>query len=644
MSYAGNSISYPIGRSGLLTDANAYDIPPQNLLQALNIELKNSVIQKDYGSRRWNDIALSGSIHAAFDWWPNDIQQFLIAACADNKIYRYENPESVVEVTGPALTINHNQVCILPCGAESQGRAKKLLIMTGNNQVQVISGTNTTRTNIATPAADWTTSFPRFGLLHRSRPVLFGNDSDPHRIYLGDPDNHEIFTGANFLQFSVFPGEGERLISGAIYRGRLLLFKYPRGVYYLVDDDPDPANWFVKKLTDEFGIASAYAIARVQDDLVAKNSTGSVSAFSGIQEFGDIESADILNALRVENYFITRTSSQGTPLTHMLYHEARKTSYLTYQSSGGSGNDFMLKADLQNDPPAIMAVDKDDPNILFLRRVEGQLKPFYGHTDGFIYEMLREDREIVLLDRPLHGPAATDAGAGAMSAGTYVYKVTFYNHTTGLETDAGYPSNAVTIAGSRQIALTEVPIDVRGIATQRRIYRNFVGTTIFYRHGTITDNTTTTYADNSDSFAATVSPPAYNGFSTAYTSRFQTAHTDFKFADPALDKKTKIFDFIEVGFYPTGDWNISLSYYIDGKFQETLTFPLTWGNRLNDNFATDDAILAGEVPRSIRKRIRGMGRTISFVVENAQQKRNFKIAALRVYFRPGNEKQKERES
>lgn len=98
---------------------------------------------------------------------------------------------------------------------------------------------------------------------------------------------------------------------------------------------------------------------------------------------------------------------------------------------------------------------------------------------------------------PSTAPTAADGGAGSMSAGDYAYKVTFLS-AAGVETDPGPASNTLTLAGSRQVDLTGIPVGTAGEdVSGRKLYRTSdTGTTYLYV-ATISDNTTTTYTDNS---------------------------------------------------------------------------------------------------------------------------------------------------
>lgn len=105
---------------------------------------------------------------------------------------------------------------------------------------------------------------------------------------------------------------------------------------------------------------------------------------------------------------------------------------------------------------------------------------------------------------PIEPPGAlTDnlagAGAGNVDNGDHKYVVTFVNFDGG-ETIAGTASGGVTVVDKTadgKVALTAIPTGTVIAVKQRKVYRSKVGDlTKFYLLTTITDNTTTTYTDN----------------------------------------------------------------------------------------------------------------------------------------------------
>jgi hypothetical protein len=105
---------------------------------------------------------------------------------------------------------------------------------------------------------------------------------------------------------------------------------------------------------------------------------------------------------------------------------------------------------------------------------------------------------VAMVPKPTTAPAAAgQVGAGAISAGTYFYRVSFLNAdgVYGEASDAG----TVTIATPKDITVSSIPVCPAGNdCTGRIIWRRGPTTTTYYLLTTITDNTTTTYNDVTD--------------------------------------------------------------------------------------------------------------------------------------------------
>lgn len=144
---------------------------------------------------------------------------------------------------------------------------------------------------------------------------------------------------------------------------------------------------------------------------------------------------------------------------------------------------------------------------------------------------------------------------------------------------------------------------------------------------------------------------------TSYVGEFQTPHMDFGFVDARvsgqLDSKNKIFDHLEMRYYPQGDYPIYVAVYIDQLYSETLVFNQEADDLLADTSVAandfmlsdsdtdpDGSLLAGEDVKFLRRKLHGQGRTISFRPYNSGLNENFKIASLLVAFRAGGQQER----
>lgn len=133
----------------------------------------------------------------------------------------------------------------------------------------------------------------------------------------------------------------------------------------------------------------------------------------------------------------------------------------------------------------------------------------------------------------------------------------------------------------------------------------------------------------------------------AYTGAFQLQHLDFSMANPmasmqgqSMGSIEKLFDFIAVHYVPANSSaQLSCDYYIDGRYIETITFPLAQYKRPTlDNMQLDvDRAAAGNTETSIRI-IRGAGKTLSAYFYNSSANQSFAVPAVTIYFRPGGDK------
>jgi len=122
----------------------------------------------------------------------------------------------------------------------------------------------------------------------------FGNANDPHRIYYSTPGDHEDFTGTGSGSILVYPGEGLRLAAGISFAGRLFLWKYPHGIYWIDDSSTTLAEWKAKRLSRAIGMAGPLGLAMTDSDVVFMSSDGYPQILTAVQEFGDAKSAAIM--------------------------------------------------------------------------------------------------------------------------------------------------------------------------------------------------------------------------------------------------------------------------------------------------------------------------------------------------------------
>lgn len=126
--------------------------------------------------------------------------------------------------------------------------------------------------------------------------------------------------------------------------------------------------------------------------------------------------------------------------------------------------------------------------------------------------------------------------------------------------------------------------------------------------------------------------------STAYEGSFQTPHIDFRFADPSLANKTKLFNYLAITYGPESTGDLSCDYFIDGKYIDTVVFPLVQyeSPELDVFLLSTDRLAYGGQETAMRK-LSGFGRTISFKFYNSGSNESFRVTSLTVGFKPAGQ-------
>lgn len=110
---------------------------------------------------------------------------------------------------------------------------------------------------------------------------------------------------------------------------------------------------------------------------------------------------------------------------------------------------------------------------------------------------------------------AVSQGTGGLTGG-YQYKLTAVNSAL-VESDVG-PVSPTFTAASATIGVSAIPVMPQSFGvSSRRLYRTVAGGSVFKRIATLSDNTTTTYSDNTPDASLGVTAPADNGVPPNYS-------------------------------------------------------------------------------------------------------------------------------
>ena len=385
MSYDGNIAEMPLGLGGLDASENLSSVDITRLIKAFNVEITDRMIKKEGGTTNVNSTAISGgpAIVGGCDFWPTTGTQVLVIATSDGKIYKSTDGGATLTAIKTGLGSDKKTV-FCEGGSEEAGNEKKLFIFNGNDPVQVLKASDLTQTtDITTPAADWATAQPVKGCVHNGRLWVIKG----HFLYGSMITDHEDFTTAGSQLFQVYSGEGSYLTNMVSIFGRLYLFKYPTGIYYLDDSDNDSTYWGVRKVTGKIGCAGVDALDYGKNEVAYMSADGGIHYLSGTDQFGDVKDSDFAALLNIDKYLKENTRRNRLDRAVLRYNEDKKTLYAVYTKSASSRNDLIVKINFEDiQVPKASITTKDDCESIWLAvdSTSKITKTQLGSSNGFI--------------------------------------------------------------------------------------------------------------------------------------------------------------------------------------------------------------------------------------------------------------------
>jgi hypothetical protein len=395
MAFRGLIATLPVGQTGFNGSKNASMLGPGDLSYTEGVDIDGAVLIKDGGADKLNAVALGAGVMSGANWYPapgnpNDLV-FLTNGQIRKDVGAGTFPTLLASVGVPTLF----PPFFVPGGGEASGQARKMFIFNEAAQVQVIIGTANTAAAISTPPADWAASFPIFGVQHANRMWAGGNANDPHRIYFSQVTDHQIYTGAGAGSLSVFPGEGEQLVGGISFRGLLVLFKYPRGVYVVDSRDPDVVNWRVDRLNNAIGAASPFCIVQISNDILLLDSTGHFHLMSSVNDFSDVSASDISHKQNIGVFMRANVSLIKMRRAMGAWYGNKSKAWFMVPLTGSTHNNLRIIVDF-NDAKAgarFYLSRRDVGDALWMRPdTLGTAKPMLGDDAGFVWLMDEEER------------------------------------------------------------------------------------------------------------------------------------------------------------------------------------------------------------------------------------------------------------
>tara|TARA_Y100000310_G_scaffold345703_1_gene468511 strand:+ start:1410 stop:2990 length:1581 start_codon:yes stop_codon:yes gene_type:complete len=396
MGFSGQIADLPLGDDGLTGTKNLSQIRPTQLIEAESITYENGTLQKEGGTTALNGTSVGASVKviAGADWIPTTGTQRTIIAGSDGKIYREPDDGTFTAIT-TGLTLTSSIPSFVTGGEEFAADDRKLFMFSGNNAVQVLVADGTSTADITTPPSDWSgTNQPITGIIHDDRLWGAGNANDPHRAYYSRPTDHENFTGSGSGQVAVFPGDGEYIIQMLSFRGAIVVWKYPVGIYLIDTRDPNELNWSVSRISNTIGGVSPLGASIIEGDIIFMDPAGNFHNLTAVDEFGNLGVNNLSTLTGMDGFIRDNANPAQIDRVRSVFYAAKGQVHFSLPGVGATTNTLRIIADFRTPGQARFASStRDTAECLFLKEdSDGIQRLTSGDDVGVVYNMDTEGR------------------------------------------------------------------------------------------------------------------------------------------------------------------------------------------------------------------------------------------------------------
>ena len=385
-----------LGREGLWARRNLNMIPITSFKTLRNATLVDDTVRTAPGSDKVGSAAVASTGLAAIDYFPTLGTQRTVISFADGTIRKDDGTGGSWSTVKSGLTTSGQVAMFALGGAELVGRSKKLFHADRINAVQVLAADGSATADLSRPPADWASSNQPGWLAQHGRWMWGGgNANDPKRVYRSLGDDHEDFLSQSFSLH--LAGDYERLVGGCDYKGGLLVWGYPEGVWFIRSTTPDaPATaWTIDKV-GRAGMAGPLNWAFVEDDILWVAPDGSWHLISATNATGSARAQDIAYR-KLGSYMAEQINLGQLATAQMVYDAANQSASIACHGQGQTAKNRRIEMDVRLRHDAEVGErwlyhDRHRNEAFFLRKVSEVLTPHFVDNAGQIWRMNRSTR------------------------------------------------------------------------------------------------------------------------------------------------------------------------------------------------------------------------------------------------------------
>lgn len=334
-----------MGSDGLWGIRNADRVRLGGLKVMRNATLEDNTVRTAGGASKLGSSFGARGLRA-IDYWPDPSTQRTVVMGDDGKIWKDNGSGGGWATVHTGLTVSGAVPCFTRAGSEELGRSRQLFYADGLNQERVLVGDAAAVAALSAPPPEWTGSNrPRAFVNHANYNWGFGNLNTPHLLFRSLSTNHQDFTTTRYA-VPIFSGDGDYLSGGISFKGNLILWKHPAGVWAFDTTDPTPANWFPRKIGSA-GMAGPNCFCIMENDILYVDPFGGLHMISAVQEFGNVKSSD-LSVRKLGQFIPEHINRAQLAMADLVYYGDKRKAVLACAATGQTSKTLRLSMEVAN--------------------------------------------------------------------------------------------------------------------------------------------------------------------------------------------------------------------------------------------------------------------------------------------------------
>lgn len=311
MPYNGQAYRIPCQTGGWNYNPNTDLIPPESMVDCLNINLDKGGRTTRGGITEVNETPITDApqIMGVFQFKKINGNTFIITTTADGKIQK----DYATELKTGLGSDKYSSFL---------SYKDNLYICNGYDVPQIWDGAAGTTSNMTLIPTDWTGhNFPKGMIKHgkgaSEKIWAWGFSSEPGAIYASETGSAD-FTDAKVTKFVIDTGDGNGIVGMCEYGDRLIALGKIRP--YLIDDiEIDVANWGYDNAQWKAGTSHQRVVVETPNDIYAMSDEGEIYSIITAQTYGDYTQFSITRPAFIDNWIRENVDLSKIDQFHGVY-------------------------------------------------------------------------------------------------------------------------------------------------------------------------------------------------------------------------------------------------------------------------------------------------------------------------------------